>query len=91
MISFLITYLPFLLVLIVSALCLVLVLDINKIKNKGLLRLSRLNAFLSFQLLKNKRLSQNIILSEHIEKVLFKRFLKINTEILSLQKIIFEL
>lgn len=91
MLNFFITYLPFLIVLIVSALCLLLVLDINKIKNNGLLSLNKLNCLMSSQLLKSKQITQNIILLEDIEKVLLKRFIIINTEILSIQKIIFEL
>ena len=46
---------------------------------------------MSSQLLKSKQITQNIILLEDIEKVLLKRFIIINTEILSIQKIIFEL
>lgn len=91
MLNFFITYLPFLIVLIVSALCLLLVLDINKIKNNGLLSLNKLNCLMSSQLLKSKQITQNIILLEDIEKALLKRFIIINTEILSIQKIIFEL
>lgn len=65
-------------------------MDTKKDASIATKRIKNLNNFLKIERLKDKQVSQQIVLTNRLHDALFKRLFKITKELLLLQKLIFD-